>query len=114
MRRGVMMFVKVAILLLIIVPGFGSAVFFLWNWLMPALFGLHAITFWQALGLLGLSWLLFRGPMFGGRAWGPRGGRMRRRWEAMTPEQREQFRRGVQARCGGAAPAPPTAPAPGV
>jgi hypothetical protein len=22
----------------------------LWNWLMPAIFGLHTISFWQALG----------------------------------------------------------------
>ena len=32
----------------------------LWNWLMPELFGLKEITFWQALGLLVLSTLLFR------------------------------------------------------
>jgi Ca2+/H+ antiporter, TMEM165/GDT1 family len=110
-HRGGMMFVKVAIMLLILVPGFGTAVLFLWNWLMPSLFGLHAITFWQALGLLGLSWILFRGPKFGGRGWGPGGRGMHRRWANMTPEQREQFRRGMQARCGGGAS--PTEPAPG-
>ena len=31
----------------------------LWNWLMPVLFGLPTITFAQAAGLLGLSYLLF-------------------------------------------------------
>lgn len=32
----------------------------LWNWLMPALFGLKTITFWQAWGLLWLSSMLFK------------------------------------------------------
>ena len=32
----------------------------LWNWLMPAIFGLPVITFWQAVGLLVLSHLLFK------------------------------------------------------
>ncbi len=31
---------------------FGEVVMHLWNWLMPMLFGLHAITFWQGIGLL--------------------------------------------------------------
>ena len=31
---------------------FGLVVMSLWNWLMPALFGWHVITYWQALGLL--------------------------------------------------------------
>jgi len=32
----------------------------LWNWLMPDIFGLKTISFWQALGLLLLTTLLFR------------------------------------------------------
>lgn len=35
-------------------------VYFLWNWLMPSIFGLNAVTFWQALGLLFLSSILFK------------------------------------------------------
>ena len=27
----------------------------LWNWLMPSVFGLHTIGFWQALGLFALT-----------------------------------------------------------
>ncbi len=33
----------------------------LWNWLMPYIFGLPTLSFWQAMGLLALSSLLFRG-----------------------------------------------------
>ena len=70
----------------------GFIVMTLWNWLMPAVAGWRAISFWQALGLLVLSKLLFggfRGGWGHGRHW-RRG--MRERWEQMTPEQREHFR----------------------
>lgn len=40
---------------------FGLAVMLLWNWLMPDLFGLQAISFWQAAGLLVLCKILFGG-----------------------------------------------------
>lgn len=32
----------------------------LWNWLMPTIFGLIKIGFWQALGLAVLSSILFK------------------------------------------------------
>lgn len=35
-------------------------VMWLWNWLMPELFGLQTVNFWQALGLLVLCGALFR------------------------------------------------------
>jgi hypothetical protein len=80
---------------------FGEIVMHLWNWLTPGLFGWHAITFWQALGLLVLCRILFGGWGNGG---GQRGRRNRRRnkdlWEAMTPEEREQFRQRIRTRCG--------------
>jgi hypothetical protein len=78
----------------------------LWNWLMPALFGLRAIGFLQALGLVLLSKILFGG-FRGGPFGGPRAQwrhRMAERWEQMTPEEREKFRTGMRGWCGGAAP----------
>ena len=33
---------------------------YLWNWLMPVLFGLPVITFWQALGITFLANILFK------------------------------------------------------
>lgn len=92
-----------AIFALIIVAGFGQAVLQLWNWLMPDIFGLHRISFWQAVGLMFLSWLLFGGlGLFRGR---PVRGihwrrRMSERWEQMTPEERDKFRQGLKSRCG--------------
>ena len=40
---------------------FGYFVMLLWNWLMPVLFGLPTVTFWQAVGLVVLGKLIFGG-----------------------------------------------------
>jgi hypothetical protein len=40
---------------------FGVVVKALWNWLMPPLFGLGVITFWQAFGVVLLAKILFGG-----------------------------------------------------
>jgi len=79
---------------------FGFVVMRLWNWLMPELFGWHLISFWQALGILVLSKILFGG--FRGRSGGHWYGRRRmmERWEKMTPEERQKFRESFQGRCG--------------
>ena len=39
---------------------FGAPLMLLWDWLMPTLFGLPEITFWQACGLQLLATLLFK------------------------------------------------------
>ena len=38
--------------------------YWLWNWLMPEIFGLKAITLGQALGITFLSSILFKSPMY--------------------------------------------------
>jgi hypothetical protein len=84
---------------LMVVAGFALFSFLvmrLWNWLAPEVFGWHTITFWQAVGLFFLSKLLFGGFRGG---WGHRGHwrrGMQERWENMTPEQREMFRKGMK------------------
>ena len=40
---------------------FGLLVKWLWNWIMPAVFGLGQITYWQAFGIVVLAKLLFGG-----------------------------------------------------
>jgi hypothetical protein len=89
----------------------GFIVMRLWNWLMPPVFGLHVIGFWQALGLLLLGKLLFggfRGGHWGGMRWRRR---MMERWAQMTPEEREKFRAAMQSRCGSFARPSPEAKA---
>lgn len=78
----------------------GELVRQLWNWLTPSLFGWKQITFWQAIGLLGLCRILFGGFRLGGpnRAYARR--RIAERMEHMTPEERERYRAAFRARCG--------------
>jgi hypothetical protein len=91
---------KIVLLAIVAVFLFGFVTMQLWNWLMPAVFGLKAITFWQALGLLVLGKILFGG--FHKHGGGGRGWRrdMAERWARMTPEEREKFRAGMRGRCG--------------
>jgi Ca2+/H+ antiporter, TMEM165/GDT1 family len=99
--RRIKKIVKVAMIAAMAATVFGFLVMSLWNWLAPAVFGLREITFWQALGMLILSKILFGG--FHGR---PGGGhwkhRMSGRWQQMSEEERAKFRQGMMRRCGGA------------
>lgn len=38
---------------------FGYVIMLLWNWLMPDIFGLKTITYWQSFGILILASILF-------------------------------------------------------
>ncbi len=98
-RHGIVKVIRIALLVIIGCIVFGFIVESLWNALMPPIMGWHTITFWQALGLLLLSKILFGG--FHRHGGGDRGRwkhRMKERWEQMTPEEREKFRKGM--RCG--------------
>jgi len=91
----------VGVVIVAIVAGF--VVRGLWNALIPQIFGGPLITYWQGLGLLVLSKILFGG--FHRHGGGSRGrGRwreqMRDRWEHMSDEEREKFRAGMAGRRG--------------
>jgi len=95
---------------LILFAGFVWAVMGLWNWLMPAIFSVRTITYWQALGVMLLSWILFGG-FRGARSYrGHWEHRMHKRFERMTPAEREEFIRGLRSRC--APPSEPPGPSP--
>ncbi len=100
-RRAIMFFFIFIAAILV----FGVVLMLLWNAILPAvLVGVKTINFYQALGILVLSKILFGG--FGkGRGWHARRHawkeKWRTKWEGMTPEEREKFRAEWRKRCGG-------------
>ena len=97
--------VKVLVIVALAVVVFGWVTRELWNWLMPALFGLRTITFAQAVGLLVLSKILLGGfhrhgpgPGFARRrAWKRR---MKERWATMSDEEKARFKEAMRHRWG--------------
>ena len=95
-RRIVSKLVKMLMFLIFAIVFVGVVallVFGLWNYLMPGVFGLPKIGYWQAVAMLVLSRILF------GRFAGP-GGRWGRRrfatgWNDLTPEERARFRQAM-------------------
>jgi hypothetical protein len=63
---GMIIFGAIAITGLAIL--FGFVIMWLWNWLMPEIFGLPALTYWQAVGLFVLLKLLLGGCGGGGKS----------------------------------------------
>jgi len=96
-RHRLLKGIRIALFVFVAAIAFGFIVKILWNTLVPPIFGWHTITFWQGIGLLLLSKILFGGfhRHGGGSRWRQR---MKDRWEQMTPEEREKFRTGM--RCG--------------
>lgn len=52
--------IVIALLIAGAIALFGFVTMKLWNWLMPEIFGLTTISYWQAWGLMLLSWILFK------------------------------------------------------
>jgi hypothetical protein len=75
--------------------GFGAAVWQLWNNLMPSMFGLATIGYWQACGLMGLCWVLFGGWRWSGL---PRAERAREATTPMTDQERSALREKLKNR----------------
>src|SRR5438270_1691595 len=70
---------------------FGGIVMLLWNNALSPVLHISAITFWQGLGILVLSKILFSS--FGGRGGYRRHSwKEKMMWENMTPEQKEKLK----------------------
>ena len=99
MKRGAI-FLKCVIAMVLAIFFFAWITFLLWNWLVPVLFNGPIISYWQALGLLTLTKILFFG--IGGRRYSYGGSGMQQRfWKhrfyekmsSLTPEEREAFKK---------------------
>jgi len=79
---------------------FGYFVMTLWNFTLPAIFGVSTITFWQAIALFILSKILFSGfrggwghkPHGPGAYWGSK-------WKSLSDEERNAYREKWQQWC---------------
>jgi ABC-type multidrug transport system fused ATPase/permease subunit len=101
MNRLIFKFRGVGVLIVLAVAAVFSAVIMaLWNALMPDIFALPAITYWQALGLLALSRILFGGVggVFQGLGMARARGMdmrqqnpLRAKWMNMSAEERKAF-----------------------
>ncbi|MFL6617024.1 MAG: hypothetical protein ACJ8MH_00395 [Povalibacter sp.] len=91
--------VGVVALIIIGSAALGWLVMALWNWLLPPLFGLSSITFWQGLGLFVLGRLLFGGMRFFGGHHAAHRHHLHERWKHMSAEERESFSRGLRRGC---------------
>ncbi len=98
--RGPLFILKLVLILAIT----SAVVMLLWNALIPAIFNGPLLTYWQAAGLLLLAKILF-GSM--GRGFGRRHHRypdemwkrkLRAKYEAMTPEEKEKFKNKCNSR----------------
>lgn len=85
--------------MIFVAAAFGFFTMLLWNNLCPMLFHLPIINFWQALGLLILTRLLFGGMGHHavGHAFNWRKN-IRDKWEKMSPDDRERFCQHVHRR----------------
>jgi len=78
----------------------GLVVMSLWNALIPVIFHLGVITFWQALGIFVLCKILFGFGKGGPGGFRNMRHRMDDRFKNMTPEERLQFKAKWEERCG--------------
>jgi len=83
---------------------FSVAAMFLWNILMPEIFGLPVLTYWQTAGLVVLARILFGGlgglGHLGARGHGGNdrlfhhGNALREKWLNMSADERKEFLKG--------------------
>ena len=106
-KKNPILFIFIAIGIIILVIGaialLSYIVMSLWNAVLVSVLAVKAITFWQALGILVLSKILFGG--FGKgcgcghrrhHAWNDK---MKEKWEKMSPEERDEFKQQWRNKC---------------
>lgn len=77
----------------------GGVVMLLWNWLIPEIFGLRTITYFQALGLFLLGRILFGNFGFGNKKPPFVKPKFRNQMMNMTDEERQQLKEEWKSRC---------------
>ena len=92
-----MFIIPIAILGMIV---FGWIVMLLWNNVASPILHVSQVTYWQGLGILVLSKILFSSFNGGRRGYRRDHWKERMMWKNMTPEQQEKFKEEWKERCG--------------
>ena len=86
-------------IMLVMIALFGAGIMLLWNVLMPEIFGLPMLNYWQAAGLLVFARILLGGLGLGngftrrgpGVPFNRHGNKLRQKWFSMTDDERKEF-----------------------
>ncbi|MCH5715128.1 hypothetical protein [Niabella hibiscisoli] len=79
---------------------FSAIVMLLWNAVLPDVLPVRPVNYWQAMGILVLSKILFSGFGGGGRKKFGSRGELRDKYRNMGEEERQKFREAWKRRCG--------------
>jgi len=94
-RKGFFYGLMIASIIAVLAIMFAWVFMYLWNWLIPVLFNGPVLTFWQALGLLILSKMIFGGFGHHKKHWHKHGG-WRNKWKDrcsnLSDEDREKWK----------------------
>ncbi|MGZ5244587.1 MAG: hypothetical protein ACXWDO_02915 [Bacteroidia bacterium] len=95
-------FIFFPLLAIAFITVFSFIVMQLWNNVLAEVVNVQHVSFWQAMGLLVLSKILFGGLGMGksGGGGGWRKHKMEEKMKHMSPEEREKFKAEMQNRCG--------------
>lgn len=78
---------------------FSGIVMLLWNAVLPDVLPVKPVSYWQAMGILVLSKILFSGFGGGGKKFKSRG-ELRDKYRRMSEDERQQFKDAWKRRCG--------------
>ncbi len=101
--------IKFALFIAMAIFLFAYVVMLLWNWLVPDLFDGPEVGYWQAMGIMVLSKILFGGLKHGwshkhGGHGGDKHSHWRQKWhqkmEGMSPEERDRYKEQIRQKCG--------------
>lgn len=89
-------------LIILALLGFGLVVMLLWNAILPNVTGVSKLTYWQAVGLLLLSKILFGSFRPGKKSHRHKSKAQywRKKWMSMSDEERAKFKQEWRHRCG--------------
>lgn len=97
-------YVKKAIIILFFaaaMAGMVAVLMLIWNAILPEVIGVTEVNYWQMLGILFLSRILFGGSKFGsGKSKHRKRSQMREKYQSMTEEEKEAFKAEWKSRWG--------------